>query len=172
MFTVTFVALMGLSATSSLYAQGSGDAGALPEKLKPGDSVTLSLDDTVIRGKLLAIETDKLVVRTGSGQIEVPLTAVNEVRRKRMGILLGTIIGAGAAVAPAWALSSRFANEGQGATAPALLIIGSGAAIGAGIDALLNRNRIVYRRKGTRSQVSLAPAIGTKHAGLQVSVNW
>jgi hypothetical protein len=70
LFALALMTSIGLSTTPSVYAQATGDAAAFREKLKPGDRVTSSLDDTVVRGTLLAIGTDTLVVRSESGQMD------------------------------------------------------------------------------------------------------
>lgn len=75
-----------------------------------------------------------------------------------MGLRLGTIIGASVGVVPALAVASWFSNEGADAAIPVALLIAGGAAIGAGIDALLNLDRTVYRRV---PRISIAPAVGT-----------
>ena len=166
------VGAVGLIAEGSVSAQGNDNAAViLHEKLVVGDRVTLSLTSRVVTGELMALGQDALLVQTDAAHERVAFEAVNEVRRKRMGLRRGTIIGAGVGVVPAWIVVSWFNNEGGNATMPAAFLIGGGAAIGAGIDALLNLNRTVYRR-ATRPSVSVAPAIGMKATGVRAAIAW
>jgi hypothetical protein len=77
------------------------------------------------------------------------------VQRKRNGVLLGALIGAGVGILPAVAISSYTNNEG-GSSAWAAMPIGVGAAMGVGIDALLSKNRTVYQRNANQ-RVTLTP---------------
>ena len=53
----------------------------------------------------------------------------------------------------------------------ALVFGGIGAGIGVGVDALIRRERVIYRRDG-RPQTRVAPVVGPGVGGAVVSVTW
>lgn len=72
-----------LASAGSAQAQGIDEAAlALHANLKAGDRVTLSLTDRVVKGKLLVIAPDALLVQTDAGDARVSFEAVHEARRK------------------------------------------------------------------------------------------
>jgi hypothetical protein len=152
-------------------AQESDVARIVGQRLREGDRVTLVSDSGLTRGKLDAIGTAELVVRTASGVERVPFATITEARRKRTGILLGLVIGAGIGGACGAALASLQENEGGNATAAFVTLTASGAAIGAGIDALVNFERTVYRRDSAK-HVSVTPVLSPAAAGIRASLRW
>jgi hypothetical protein len=58
------------------------------------------------------------------------------------------------------------------ATTGVLFCTGLGAAIGAGIDALITRQRVIYQRPATGDGVSVSPFIGRGRRGAAVSVRF
>jgi fermentation-respiration switch protein FrsA (DUF1100 family) len=52
-----------------------------------------------------------------------------------------------------------------------LLFAGLGTAVGVGIDALIRRDRAIYRR-GAGAHMTVAPALGRGVLGALVSVTW
>lgn len=172
-FTLACAALIGLVTAGTVCAQETDEAAVrLRDQFRTGDRVTLSLKDMVIEGKLLAIEPDALRVQTAKGMSLVPFAAVDEASRKRMGTLLGLVIGTGAGAA--WGLMFAVAGGAtadDGVTSIVLCWTGVGAAVGVGIDSVLNRKRTVYRRN-VKSHVSLSPVLAPRAAGMHVSMTW
>lgn len=165
--TVAAAALLILPFGQSIHAQGTDEAAVLlRDRLRPGDHVTLSGRDAVVEGTLVALTRDALLVRTSSGETTVPFTTVNEAHRKRMGIKLGVIIGAVAGITPG-VLAAIVTDDAKAIPGNIAL----GAAIGAGIDAMWNRNRRVYRR-GAASETAITPVIGPDIAFVRVSTSW
>lgn len=152
-------------------AQDDNGTARLREKLRQGDRVRLALDSGTLTGKVDAVDADRLTVQTATGEQVVPFASIVEARRTRRGMLLGTLIGAGAGVAFGAAAASYAENETGNGTTAFLFCTGVGIAAGAGIDALVNFERTVYRRPSA-SRVSIAPAIGTSAAGVAAIVRW
>ena len=151
-----------------------GEAGhTLREQLRRGDRVTLVLDGGVVKGKLDSVGPEELVVRTASGAERVPFASVTEARRTRRGFLLGAFIGAAAGGASGAVLGTVAEHKGGSSHGAAILSTAvSGALIGAGIDALVNFERTVYRRQGSPAHLSVAPLFSPAGAGVRASVWW
>jgi hypothetical protein len=169
LLVVTAVAIV-LGPTTG-WTQDDAAAARIRQQLRKGDRVTLALDSGSMAGRLDAIGPDGLVVRTESGERRVPFAAVSEARRTRRGFILGTVIGAGIGVACGAALASYAENEGGNKAAAYLFPIAVGAGAGAGIDALLNLERTVYRREAP-PRLSIAPSASPHGAGVGAVVRW
>lgn len=122
------------------------------------------------RGRFVAGREDALVLQVGERQLALPWRDIDHVRRRRNGVSLGTIIGAGAGVAAGVPLAMLVENEtGEGEQALATMI-GFGLGVGIGLDALLARNRTVYRRGETAASVQLVPRAGG--GAIRVGLSW
>jgi hypothetical protein len=147
-------------------------ADVLADTLKPGDRLTITARDlTRIRGKLVAVDDDRLVIHTDAGEQVVPFEAVERVSRRRFGVLLGPIIGAGVGVGFAIPVAMLFHNEGADATAPTIFLVGLGAGTGLLIDAAINLPRTVYRREPA-ARVRIAPQLGRDRRGVAMQVTF
>ena len=131
-------------------AQTRNAAEVLADTLKPGDRLTITATDlTRIRGKLIALGDNGLILDTETGEQVVPFDVVERVSRRRFGVLLGPIIGAGVGIGFAIPVAMLFHNEGADATAATAFLIGLGAGTGLLIDAAINLPRTVYRRESS-----------------------
>ena len=171
-------------AAGMALAAGAGPAAAQPapgadpsvlelgRKVRPGDRLTVTTRDLArIRGKLVAVGDDGLVLATDSGRQQVALSDLDRVSRRRHGMLLGPIIGAGAGIGFAIPVAMLYQNEGADATVPAAFLIGLGAGIGLLIDAAIDLPRTVYRRD-TQPKVTVAPQIGPRSRGVVMHVTF
>jgi hypothetical protein len=159
------------AAAQSAPVPDPGAAG-LSRKVRPGDRLTVTTRDLArIRGKLIAVQDDNLLLATETGQLRVPFESLERVGRQRRGMILGPIIGAGVGVGFAIPLSMLFANEGADATAEAAMIVGLGAGIGLIFDALIDLPRTVYRRDRA-ARVAIAPQVGQGRGGLAMLVTF
>ena len=166
------LACLLVAGTGHLAAQTSAAADVLADRLRPGDRLTITATDlTRIRGKLIAVHDDGLVVNTESGPQVVRFAAVERVSRRRFGVLLGPIIGAGVGIGFAIPVASLFHNEGADATAVSALLIGLGAGTGLLIDAAINLPRTVYRREPA-PRVQIAPQLGRDRRGVALQVTF
>lgn len=163
--------LMLLAPAAAGAQAGDDGASRLGQRLRQGDRVTLVLDSAVVSGKVEFAGPEELIVRTLSGSERVPISAVKEARRTTTGVLLGALIGAGAGAAGGAALRSYLNNEARNGNAGLLGLTAAGVGVGIGIDALVNRERTVYRRQ-ERMRVFMSPALGYAAAGAIVSLEW
>jgi hypothetical protein len=142
-----------------------------------GDLVTvLSQGDARVRGRILAVQTDRLVVDTGHTLRAWSADELHEVRRRRRdSVLNGAIIGA--AVGGGLTSLLYLDNECRGDPACAKAVVvyaATGAAAGAGIDALIRSNPVIYRRSagGVSWRVSPALSVDARRAGVQLSIGY
>jgi hypothetical protein len=168
------VAAISLVLVCPLLARASEgqatDFAQLHEDLRVGDPVAVTMrDGTTIRGKTVEISDAGLVVLVGGSRTEVPAGQVVRIERRRNGILLGALIGAGAGVAFGLAARSYAFNEGGNEAAAFLLPTAIGLGAGIGIDALLVRPRTVFERP-REAAARFGVIIGRGRTGLQMSV--
>ena len=148
-FLLLIASLIGTAPDA--FAQDASDAASrfsrLQEQLKGGDRVTVRLDDgmTVV-GRFVAVSDRELILVTDGVRHPIPADQILRVRRRRNGVLLGTIIGAVAGVPFGLALRSYVHNEGGSEAGAVLFPIGVGAGAGLALDAVLATNRTVYVR--------------------------
>ena len=169
---VLVVTWMCLVAGAVGRAEAQTPAETLAEKLKAGDQLTVTAQDLArIRGKLIAVRDDGLVIDTGRGRELVRFDTIEKVSRKRFGVLLGPIIGASVGVACAIPVAMLFTNEGAEPAGPVALLVGLGAGTGLLIDAAINLPRTVYRREPS-PRVQIAPQIGRDRRGVALQVTF
>src|SRR5205814_6860527 len=85
----------------SLQAEDRTDFTRLQSVLKPNDKVTVTKDDgSSIQGRMLEISADRIVLTTQNGQRSFDRPQISKVQKRKNGVLLGAIIGGGAAVVP------------------------------------------------------------------------
>lgn len=166
---VTLAAMLALSAMPAI-AQNN-DITRLDRVLVPNDTIIVrNADGTILKGKFVSVSDQTLVIKKDSLDLNLPAAKIVEVKRRRNGILLGTLIGAGVGVPFGWALGTLFYNEGGDASVAAVPIA-IGAAAGMGIDALLCVPRSVYKASNT-PRVSIAPFIQPKAFGGAVQIRF
>ena len=162
----TALAIVLVTATTAV-AQDARET--LQRKTRPGDILTVDLGDkSSIQGRLITAGADVLTLDTLGGQVSLPYSKIDRVRRRHNGVVLGTLIGAVAGVS--WGLVLRNALEGEGENGnPAfILTAATGIGVGLGFDALWSSNREVYRRSATTVGVELAPRPRGVSAGVRV----
>ena len=135
---------------------------------------TLTITDTSgqrLRGKVSTVSSSRLVLDVSGTVREFQDSNVEEIRMRRPdslgnGALTGMAIGAGLAVAAV--ASQASANELGWIPLVALVYGGIGAGIGVGVDALIERDRVIYAR--STPAISIAPMSGHRQRGVFVSV--
>jgi hypothetical protein len=154
----------------SAWAQDTTAIKKALNRVAPGE--TISILDTSGRtdtGRLSG-STDTSITLDGSRNVAADRIARITVKDStRNGTTIGALIGGGAGLVGALALSALYANEGTGSGAASLLLIGLGVGAGAGIGALgdsLTQHEI-YRAGGTPRKFS--PEARVRVAGLNRS---
>ena len=169
-----FILLLILSAAPSA-ARAQTAASSFEElraMLKNGQTIVVT--DTTgqrTRGKVRDVSTSppSLVIA-----VPTPRTfraeSIAEIRttdRVMNGALIGASVGTGLAV---WDYLIDPSEPGNGAIFA--VAIGLGTAIGAGIDALIDGRRILYRASGPKGSLTIAPIAARGRRGVQVAVRF
>ena len=143
----------------------------LQNTLKIDDTLTVTSDNgNKVKGQLIEITADHILLRVKNGQQSIAAPQIMKVGRRKNGVLLGAIIGAGAGFPFALAINSYANNEGaSGAYSFVPVIIGLG--IGIGIDALIPSTRTIYDRNSQR-RVTVSPVIDRDRLGGRVTLKF
>lgn len=160
-----------LCVSAESRAQGVPEAGTtLASALKPKDRITVSLGtDQDVRGRFVGLSSEELTIETAGTERAIPFGDIERVRRRRNGVLLGAIIGAGAGLAAGLPFKALSENEGFEGGSALLTSFAIGIGAGIGIDALLSRNRTVYHRQSApRASLRVTPTGG----GVRVALQW
>ena len=148
----------------------------IPKDLKPGQKVSV-IDEhgTKLRGRVVDLSGDALTIANGTNRTTVPHTSVlrvDLVDDLRKGVGIGALVGAGLFAIEAWAAhEDGLTLNAAGYGVVAALYCGLGAAVGAGIDALVGGDRTVYQRSRT-SRFNLAPVLGPRRVGAVAGITW
>ena len=124
-----------------------------------------------LRGRLWQLSSARLVLDVSGSLREFEGVDVDTIQMRKAdplgnGALTGMAIGAGLASA---AVASQTSGGGLGWSPLVALVYGGiGSGIGACVDALIERDRVIYAR--SRASISIAPVLGNRRPGVFVSV--
>jgi hypothetical protein len=129
----------------------------LARSLRHGDQVWVWTGHTIRAGRVIQMSDGMLRLASDGKEANIPVQTIISVERKRNGVMLGTLIGAGVGFfAFGLPLASLVHNEGGDLAGPLLFVTAIGAGAGAGIDALLSVKRTIYIQR--TSSLSVQPA--------------
>jgi len=148
--------------------------------VKPGDSITVvEVGGSEIKGRVARLSRDRLTLQTAAGTRELGEPEVTLIRHRRGDSLKnGAIIGAIAGIAYFVTGAALLGDTDGGdvivgtAIAGGLLSAGMGAAAGAGIDALITHQQVIYRRAVAGSRVGVSPLFGPGRNGVAITVTF
>jgi hypothetical protein len=147
--TLTVVAIIMATAIPG-RAQVLATFRELPLRLDLGDTVTvLDLRGTRVRGRVLSLTPDQIVVGDSAPGVAFTSDRVRQVERCCDSIKNGTLIGALTLGAIGFASGLHFAGRTEVGDGLFLGLVfgGLGAGLGAGADALIARDVVVYRAR-------------------------
>jgi hypothetical protein len=104
-------------------------------------------------------------MKSGPRTIAVP--QIQLVQRRKNGVLLGAIIGAGAMVPVSIVLQEYLNNEGGGSAYAAVPIL-VGAGVGTAIDAFIGSRKTLYHRS-SQTHLGVSPVINRNGVGVRVA---
>ena len=173
------VALTAWFIGSPAFAQTEGPT--VSALVKPGQTVDV-IDDQgqETRGKVRTLSSTILTLDRNGAATEIPFDRIAQIARPNDGLGNGALIGLGTGAAFGLLASTVGTDTCEGYLTPcgsgwvisSTLVFGAiGAAIGVGVDALVHRDRVIYRRE-SRRQTSVAPVVGPGLGGAVVSVSW
>jgi Zn-dependent alcohol dehydrogenase len=183
MFGTYFVALATLFVSSP--ASGQTDSENIQARVKHGQKISITDDQgQEVKGKVSALTADGLTMLVDGKTAEVPYARIVRIDRPNDSLANGALIGLGVGAALGLALVAAeeqsdcdaavflCGEPGAGGYAGATLLMGGlGTAVGVGIDALIHRDREIYRR-GRSPHAALAPMLGHGVRGAVASVTW
>lgn len=169
---VVLAGLLGVLPSAARAQTPSASFDDLRAILKDGQTVVVT--DTAgqrIKGKLRDVSSSPpSLVLAGPAPRTFPASSIAEVR-KTEGVLNGALIGAGIGTGLAlWDYLIDPSEPGNGVIF--VVSIGLGTAIGAGIDAMRDGGRVVYRARSQARNLSMAPMIAGGRRGVRVSVRF
>ena len=141
------IVLASCSLASAQQAGGDPAFERMRTKLEAGNRLTVDLmNGSSVEGRLIDAGPDTLSISTAAGERRLPRLDVASVRRHGHGIILGSLIGAGVGLTCGIAMGSWASNEGHDPDPAIFGFTLLGLGIGAGIDALANIPKTVYRQ--------------------------
>lgn len=149
--------------------------------VKPGDKITVvDLAGREAEGRIGMLSRDRLRLVTPAGPWELGEVDVAQIRQRRSDSLQnGAIIGAAAGAGYGLALLAiaASANDGggpipAGVVTGMVVFTGIGAAAGAGIDALIARKQVIYRKPPGENRFSVSPLLGRGRRGAAVTLTF
>jgi hypothetical protein len=162
----TAVLLLGV-APAALAQPPDETTSLLARRIRTGDRVWVETSSALQDGRVVDLSGSTLVLKDGGEEVRIPVGKIVSVQRKRNGVLLGTLIGAGVGFGCGLPYGSLAANEGGSAVGAIAFMTAVGAGAGAGLDALMSVRRTVYQRGEARLHVS--PIIGPHRVGVVLS---
>jgi hypothetical protein len=144
----------------------------LQNALKIDDKLTITSDNgNKVNGRLIEITDDQILLRVKNGQQSIAAPRIVKVAKRKNGVLLGAIIGAGASIPFALAISTYSYNEGGSQASAFLIPVMMGLGIGTGIDALIPSTRTMYDRNSQR-RVTVSPVINRDRIGGRITLKF
>jgi hypothetical protein len=149
-------------------------------RVKDGQRVSITDDQgQEFKGRIGALAADRLRMLVDGKSVDVAYDRIVRIDRPNDSLANGALIGFG--VGAALGLAVMAAGTGceigcletgaGGYVAGMLLMGGLGTGVGVGIDALIHRDREIYRR-GAGAHSTAAPALRRGALGALVSVTW
>jgi hypothetical protein len=133
-------------------------------------------------GRVNSVTLDSLGLVVDGQTIELPVDDIVKIDHPRDGLGNGAWIGFGifAGMTATMLAINPVCRDMLGCERPSFPVMvwavgmtgATGAGIGAGIDALIGRNKAAIYRRGASPRASIAPAIGSGVRGGVVSVTW
>jgi hypothetical protein len=164
------VAALALTVFMGSTAAAQDTRGALENKVHKGDRLTVEMYDRgTIQGRLITAGEDVLTLDTVAGPASIPYSSIDRVKRRKNGVLLGTLIGLGTGIALGIPAKMLADNETGDGTQALLTIAAIGAGAGMAVDAALSVNRTIYRRSTARIGFQLAPSPRGVSAGVRAT---
>lgn len=182
-YRVLALALGTVLATSAhAGAQTAASFDELPRVLSPGDVVTV-IDNSGEShvGRIIDLSPSALSLKTFGvlRDLHLPAPDVASIRQRRSDPLgNGTLIGVGVGAIPGALLGAFvYGYEGASDTGAAARSIAFslavGGAIGAGVDAIIQRPHVIYERRGaSRKRLAISPLVSAERRGVAVSLSF
>ncbi len=173
--------LFSMVAQTGTAQEIAGSFEQLQVLVKPGDTVTVR-DATGVetKGTIAALSSSTLALLAAGTRLELSENDVSTIEQRRSdslanGALIGFASGAGASAALMIAIGAEEGEEIEvGFALMAIGIYGAiGTGIGVGIDALIKKEHVIFRRQPTKGlQVGVAPWLTRHQKGVLVTLRF
>ena len=147
--------------------------------VKPGDTVSVT-DATgqEARGAISDLSSSALAITVGGSRRRFLERDIDAIRQRRPdslanGAKWGLAVGAGLGLLAGIAIASEY-DGGGGPLIPMLsLTYGAlGAGVGAGIDALVSSEQVIFARRGSPSAVAVRPVLKRGRTGIAATIGF
>jgi hypothetical protein len=185
-FVFLSMSVLLLFGSTAALAQQASSFEQLQVLVQKGDQVSVTTGDgKVTKGSIEAVSTSSLRLVQNRVPIEMAQVDVLEIKKKdpiANGVKMGALVGAG--VGAGFGFLGAIISCGDADCAPEAAAIGAatiglsagiGAGIGALVDAVSNRNPVVYRaRPGTTTEqrIRITPLLSASRTGVRVSLSF
>ena len=163
-------------------AQTAASFDELPLVLRPGDRVTVTDDSgRNITGQIIDLSPSTLSLAARGARLDLSAADVSFIRQRRPDPLRnGALIGLGVGAIPvaiiSWFGYAYALGEGGnpwGVVPFAGMYLGLAAGIGAGVDALIQRNHVIYGPMGAaQRRLTVSPLLSGDRRGVAVSLRF
>ena len=147
--------------------------------VKPGDTVSvIDRSGQEVRGTISELSSSALAITVAGDHRRFLESEIDAIRRRRAdsldnGAKWGLAVGAGLGLLAGIGLAAEY-PEGDGAYSPLLALTygAMGAGAGAGIDALVSSDQVIFARRGTASKWTVGPMVRSGRTGFRASLRF
>ncbi|HEY7441306.1 MAG TPA: hypothetical protein VH701_02715 [Vicinamibacterales bacterium] len=176
--SIAIALLLSLAAATSEAQTLAGSFEQLQVLVKPGD--TISVTDSTgreVQGKVASVSPSSLALLVQGTRRDLSETEVRKIRQDRQdslanGAKWGLCIGAGLGLAAGVAVASGDGNASALIPILALVYGGLGAGVGAGLDAMVLGNQVIYFKPASSAKVTVSPLVTSDRKGLFLTVGF
>jgi hypothetical protein len=181
---VALCLLLGANAVPAGAQEVASSFQQLSVLVGPGDKVTVvDVNGMAAEGWIMKLSRDTLTLANPAGERDIREADVLQIRKKRHDSLKnGAIIGAVASAACFGTMlvigeAGGFGDTGGGlivssAIRGGVFFVGLGAAAGVGIDALIVRRAVIFRKPAGRTTITMSPILGPGRRGAAITVRF
>ena len=172
--TITLV-LAAMAVTASIAQAQRVTFDRLALRLNQGDAVIVTdSDGQVLRGQIVDLSSSTLSLETGGLRRDLDGGDISVIRhRERDSLMNGAAIGFASGVAIIVGLVARTGELSAADFVYASSLFGAaGAGIGAGLDALHEESRVIYRTAPSNRRLAVSPVVSRERQGVSVSLGF
>jgi hypothetical protein len=171
--------LLSLSVSGGEAQELAGSFEQLRVLVKPGDAVSV-IDQTgqEMRGTISELSSSALAITVAGNHRRFLESEIDAIRTRRPdplanGAKWGLAVGAGLGLLAGIGFAAGY-DDGGGAFIPLLALTygAMGAGAGAGIDALVSSNQVIFARRGTTSKLTVSPLVQIGRTGVRASLTF
>ena len=178
---MTVVVLFHACIATADAQEVAGSFDQLRVLVKPGDTITVTDDaGRETTGRIGELSSSSLALLVGDQRRDLQASDINTIRQRRsdplangakwgfgIGATLGLLAGVGLASAYDEGDDSAFIVFG------ALIYGGLGAGIGAGVDAMISGNQVIYaRRAASSARLTVRPLLARQRQGAMLAIGF